>query len=201
MKYPRMLCFFSIFAFMGMGVTGLYPINVGAEEEWTASFEAFKPADNPKYHQRNTGEIHWDLFQEQPNEDTKNGKPNFVDIYWIQGEKGWLDRIMEAEGQSRLKYLCPANVEEGKYHSPCPLCEKPTYFWLDAGYIDNETVKFIKADFPGWKKEDGVCRRCFECYAVRSGKWYDGNLASTTDEYVIGYNKSKQVLDYFSQVK
>ncbi len=195
MKYPRMLCFFSIFVFMGMSVTGLYPINVGAEEEWTASFEAFKPADDPKFHQRHTGGIHWDLFQEQPNEETKTG------IYWIQGEKGWLNRIMEVEGQSRLKYLSPENVEEGKYQSPCPLCEDPTYFWLDSGLIDNDTVSHIKADYPGWVKGDGVCRRCFECYAIRAGKWYDGNLASTTDEYVIGYNKSKYVQDYFRNVK
>jgi hypothetical protein len=200
MKYPRMLCFLSIFVFMGMGITGFCPINADADE-LAKSFEAFKPADDPGYHQRHTGGIHWDLFQEQPNEDTKTGSPDLTDIYWIQGEKGWLNRIMEAEGQSRLKYLSPANVEEEKYQSACPLCEKPTYFWLNSGLIDNETEKHIKADYPGWSKENGVCRRCFECYTVRSGKWYDGNLASTTDEYVIGYDKSKQVLDYFSHVK
>ena len=201
MKYPRMLCIFSIFVFMGMSVIGFYPINVNAEEEWTKSFEAFKPADDPKFHQRNTGGIQWGLFQEQSNEETKTGKPNFTDIYWIQGEKGWVNRLKEVEGQSRLKYLSPANVEEGKYHSPCPLCEKPTYFWLGAGHIDGETVKFIKADYPSWKKEDGICRNCFECYAIRSGKWYDGNLASTTDIYTIGFNKSRRILDYFEHVK
>ena len=201
MIYPRMLFVFSMLVFMGIGVTGFCPINVNAEEEWTESFEAFKPADDTKYHQRNTGGIQWGLFQEQPNEDTKTGKPNHTDIYWIQGEKGWLNRITEAEGQSRLKYLSPANVEEGKYHSPCPLCENPTYFWLDNGLIDNETVGHIKADYPGWRKGDGVCRRCFECYAVRSGKWYDGNMASTTDQYVIGYNKSESIQAYFRNVK
>ncbi len=201
MKYPRILCLLSIFVFMGMGVTGFCPINVNAEEEWAESFEAFKPADDPKYHQRNTGGIQWSLFQEQPNEDTKTGTPASTAIYWIQGEKGWLNRIMEAKGQSRLKYLSPANVEEGKYQSPCPLCEDPTYFWLDSSIIDNETVEHIKADYPGWSKGDGVCRRCFECYSVRSGKFYDGNVASTTDQYVIGYNKSTRVQDYFSNVK
>ena len=90
-------------------------------------------------------------------------------------------------------------LAESKYHSPCPLCENPTYFWLDSGLIDGDTEKHIKADYSGWSKGDGVCRRCFECYAVRSGKWYDGNLASTTDEYVIGYNKSAGVQDYFSK--
>lgn len=89
-----MLCIFSIFVFVGISVIGLCPINADAEEgEWTASFEAFKPADDPKYHQRNTGGIQWGLFQEQPNEDTKTGKPNFVDVYWIQGEKKLVQQV------------------------------------------------------------------------------------------------------------
>ena len=201
MRYPRLLCVFSMFFFVGISVIGLNSTNVIAEEEWTASFEAFKPTDDPKYHQRNTGGIQWDLFEEEPAAETKTGKPHHTDIYWIQGEKGWVNRIKQAEGQSRIKYLTPANVEESKYHSPCPLCEKPTYFWLDSSLIDGDTVKHIKADYSGWSKGDGVCRNCFECYAVRSGKWYDGNMASTTDEYVIGYNKSAGVKDYFSNVK
>lgn len=201
MKYPKLLCMFIMFFFVCICVTGLNSTNVIAEEEWTASFEAFKPTDDPKYHQRNTGGVQWNLFQEQPNEDTKSGKPNYTDIYWIQGEKSWVNRIKQAEGQSRIKYLTPANVEESKYHSPCPLCEKPTYFWLDSSLIDGDTEKYIMVDYPGWSKGDGVCRNCFECYAVRSGKWYDGNLATTTDQYVIGYNRSDGVLDYFSNVK
>ena len=201
MKYPRLLFVFSMFFFVGISVTGLNSTNVIAEEEWTASFEAFKPTDDPKYHQRNTGGIQWGLFEEEPAAETKTGKPDFTDIYWIEGEKGWVNRIKQAEGQSKVKYLTPANLEESKYHSPCPLCGKPTYFWLDSGLIDGDTEKHIKADYSGWKKGDGVCRNCFECYAVRSGKWYEGNLASTTDEYVIGYNKSAGVQDYFSNVK
>ena len=201
MRYPRILCFLSIFVFMGMGVTVFCPINVNAEEEWAESFEAFKPADDPKYHQRNTGGIQWGLFQEQPNEDTKTSTPDLTDIYWIQGEKGWLNRIMDVEGQSRLSYMAPANVAESKYQSSCPLCEKPTYFWLNSGLIDGDTESQIKADYPGWSKGDGVCRNCFECYSVRSGKFYDGNVASTTDQYVIGYNKSEWIQDYFRNVK
>lgn len=201
MRHPRILCIFSIFVFMGMSVMGSFPINVAAEEEWSAGFEAFKPTDDPKYHQRNTGGIQWGLFQEQPSEETKTGKPNYTDIYWIQGEKSWVSRIEDVEGRTSLSYQKPANLADERYHAPCSLCEKPTYFWLDAGYIDGETVKFIIADFPGWKKEDGVCRNCFECYAVRSGEWYDGSMASTTDIYTIGYNKSKRILEYFEQVK
>jgi len=201
MRYPRLLCVFSMFFFVGISVTVLNSANVKAGEEWTASFEAFKPTDDPKYHQRNTGGIQWGLFQEQPNEDTKTGKPHHTDIYWIQGEKGWVNRIKQAEGQSRLKYLTPANVQESKYHSPCPLCAKPTYFWLDNSHIDGDTEKLIKADYSSWNKGDGVCRYCFESYAIKSGKWYDGNLASSTDEYVIGYNKSARVQDYLTNVK
>ncbi len=201
MRYPRLLCVFSMFFFVGISVTVLNSANVKAGEELTASFEAFKPADDPKYHQRNTGGIQWGLFEEEPAAETKTGKPHYSDVYWIEGEKGWVNRIKQAEGQSKVKYLTPANVAESKYHSPCPLCEKPTYFWLDSGLIDGDTEKQIKADYSGWSKGDGVCRNCFECYAVRSGKWYEGNLASTTDEYVIGYNKSAGVQDYFSNVK
>ena len=46
MKYPRLLCVFSMVFFVGISVTGLNSTNVIAEEEWTASFEAFKPTDD-----------------------------------------------------------------------------------------------------------------------------------------------------------
>ena len=198
MKYPRLLCVFSMFFLVGISVTALNSTNVIAEEEWTASFEAFKPADDPRYHQRNTGNIEWHLFHDAPD----SGKPNYTDIYWIEGEKGWVNRIKQAEGQSRVKCLTPANVAESKYHSPCPLCEKPTYFWLDNSHINDDTVGRIKADYSSWSKGDGVCRNCYECYEVRTGKYFDGKpVASSTDEYVIGYNKSPGILDYFSNVK
>ena len=51
MRYPRLLCVFSMFFFVGISVTVLNSANVKAGEEWTASFEAFKPTDDPKYHQ------------------------------------------------------------------------------------------------------------------------------------------------------
>ena len=103
MKYPRLLCVFSMFFFVGISVTGLNSTNVVAEEEWNASFEAFKPAIDPGYHQRHTGGIDWYLFQEEPNVDTKSGKPRYTDIYWIEGEKGWANRIKQVEGQSRAE--------------------------------------------------------------------------------------------------
>jgi hypothetical protein len=82
------------------------------------------------------------------------------------------------------------------------LCEYPTYFWLSAGDLDGDVESRIKSDFPDWDKADGVCRNCYECYELRAGKYFGGSqAASTTDEYVIGYNKSPGVLDYFRNVK
>ena len=82
------------------------------------------------------------------------------------------------------------------------MCGDTTYFWLSAGDLDSDTEKHIKGDFPGWETADGVCRNCYECYEVRTGKYFGGSLAaSTTDEYVIGYNKSPGILDYFRNVK
>lgn len=198
MKNTKVIGIITVFILVGMNAVGICSKSVAAEE-WSGGFEAFKPSDDPKYHQRNTGDVNWGLYQEQSSE---KSKPSITELYWVgHGGKGWLNRLKKAESQSRVKYLTPASLDEGKYQSPCPLCEQPTYFWLSSGQIDGDTVKLINADYPDWEKADGVCRNCFECYAVRSGKWYDGNLASTTDQYVFGYKKSRQALDYFSNVK
>ncbi|GJQ58160.1 MAG: hypothetical protein D8M57_07615 [Candidatus Scalindua sp. AMX11] len=200
MKHPKHVGLFIALAFLGISIVGFCSRSYAAEE-WEPGFEAFKPWNDPGYHQRNTGNIDWNSFEELPAEETKHGAPKHTDIYWIEGEKGWINRMREAEGRSRLKYQTPANLSADKYHSACPLCGFATYFWLDNGDMDSETIKTIQADYPSWKQADGACRYCFETYAVRSGAWYDGKLASSTDEYVIGYNKSKGVQDYFKQVK
>jgi hypothetical protein len=184
MRYPRILCILSIFAFMGIGFTGIQ--HVGAEE-WTESFEAFKSTDDPTYHQRHNGNIEWHLFHDTSE---SNGT-----IEWKKG-------IKDAESTSQLKHLTPANVADSKYQSPCPLCGYTTYFWLSDSDLDSDAVIHLKGDFPDWEKADGVCRYCYECYELRAGKYFGGSLAaSTTDEYVIGYNKSPVVLDYFRNVK
>jgi len=200
MKYPKYIGLLIAIAFVGMSFAGFCSRSYAAEE-WKGGFEAFKPATDAKYHQRNTGNIPWNSFEEKPAEETKTGKPKLVDSYWIEGEKGWVNRIREAEGRSRLKYQTPANLSPEKYHSPCPLCGFVTYFWLDNGAMDSATVKLIQADYPSWNQADGVCQNCFVDYEVRSGAWYEGNVASTTDEYVLGYNKSKDIQDYFKNVK
>ena len=185
MKYPRILCILSIFAFMGIGFTG---IKLVGAEEWSASFEAFKSTDDPTYHQRHNGNIEWHLFQ-----DTSESNHDC--------DKSWRQRIEDAEGTSRLSHLTPATNAESKEHSPCPLCGQPTYFWITGG-IDSDTEGFIKSDYPGWSKTDGACRNCFECYELRTGKYFGGShAASTTDEYVIGYMKSPSIRDYFRNVK
>ncbi len=201
MKYPKILCVLSIFIFMGIGVTGTK--HVVAEEEWTASFEAFKSTNEPDYHQRRNGIIEWHLFHDAPAAETKTDKPNYTDIYWVGDNKGWQQRIMDVEGTSRLSHLTPADLPDSKYHSPCPLCSDPTYFWMNTGDLDDNDVQArIKGDYPGWTKADGVCRNCFECYEIRTGKYFDGKpVASSTDEYVIGYNKSANIQDYFANVK
>jgi hypothetical protein len=97
--------------------------------------------------------------------------------------------------------MVPADVAESKYHSPCPLCDFPTYFWMKTDAIDSDTETHIKGDFNDWEKADGVCLYCFECYQLRAGKFYEGSVASTTDEYVIGYMKSPSIRGYFKNVK
>lgn len=191
MKYPKILCVLSIFIFMGIGVTGIKHVEA---EEWTASFEAFKSTNDPDYHQRRNGIIEWPLFHDS--KEAKAVKPN-----WIEGGDAWHQRIMDVEDTSRLSYLTPEKVAESKYHSPCPLCGYATYFWLNTGDMDNDTETHLKGDFPGWNKADGVCRNCFECYQLRTGKFYEGDAASSTDEYVIGYMKSPAIQDYFANIK
>lgn len=200
MRNPKTIFLFYAIMFAVVTIVANVQTVIAEEEEWTESFEAFKPTEDAKYHQRNTGGVDWELFHDQPSEETK-GKPKSTGFYWIEGEKSWVNRIKDAEGQSRVSYQKPANLADEKYHAPCTLCNQPTYFWLDSGYIDDDTVKRINVDYPNWKKDDGVCRRCFECYAMRSGKWYDGSMATTTDLYTIGFNKSKEVLDYFENIK
>lgn len=200
MKRSKYMSLIVGFIFVGVGAIA-FCSGDSVADEWKGGFEAFKPATDAKYHQRNTGNIHWNSFEELPADETKNSAPNLTDIYWIEGEKGWVNRIQEVEKRSRLAYQEPANLSADKYHSPCPICGFGTYYWLDNGFMDSKTVKAIQADYPSWTPGDGVCQNCFENYTVTAGTWYDGKVASTTDEYVIGYNKSKRVQDYFKNVK
>ena len=50
----------------------------------------------------------------------------------------------------------------------CPLCKFPTYKWSNDINPEDENAKklqnAIKADFPKWTAEEGVCERCAELY-------------------------------------
>lgn len=50
----------------------------------------------------------------------------------------------------------------------CPLCNFPTHKWADDINLEDEkAIKLkdaIKADFPKWTAEEGVCERCAELY-------------------------------------
>lgn len=193
MKYPRILCILSIFAFMGIGSIGINNVEAG-------SFEAFKSTDDPTYHQRHNGNVEWHLFHDSA--EPKGDKPSHTDIYWIEGDHSWQKRITDVKDTSGHHHLIPADVADSKYHSQCPLCGDATYFWLSDSDFDSDTESFLKNDFPDWSRADGVCRNCYECYEVRSGKYFDGKpVLSTTDEYVIGYMKSPNILNYFKNVK
>jgi len=51
---------------------------------------------------------------------------------------------------------------------PCPLCNFPTHKWSNDINLEDEKAKklrdAIKADFPKWTAEEGVCERCSELY-------------------------------------
>ncbi len=55
---------------------------------------------------------------------------------------------------------------------PCPLCRFPTHSWIDASSLDEQLIQLIRADFPDWQVDDGICDRCTECYTVRAGMWF-----------------------------
>jgi hypothetical protein len=49
----------------------------------------------------------------------------------------------------------------------CPLCRFSTFDWLDSAELDEDVVSFIRAEFPAWKRADGICGRCAELYRSR----------------------------------
>lgn len=50
----------------------------------------------------------------------------------------------------------------------CPLCSFPSYQWVDA---PSPALDAVKADFPHWQPEQGMCPRCGEYYAMKVGIW------------------------------
>lgn len=46
----------------------------------------------------------------------------------------------------------------------CPLCGFPTFSWAAVATLAGRIVDAIRADFPLWKPQQGVCARCSEIY-------------------------------------
>lgn len=48
----------------------------------------------------------------------------------------------------------------------CPLCGFATFAWADIGGLSPQTTAAIRAEFPAWTPDQGVCRRCAEIYRI-----------------------------------
>jgi hypothetical protein len=46
----------------------------------------------------------------------------------------------------------------------CPLCDFPTFRWAGADSLALEIAGRIRAEFPAWSPEQGLCERCEETY-------------------------------------
>ncbi len=50
--------------------------------------------------------------------------------------------------------------------APCPLCGFATFDWAPVAAMEPKTIDAIRAEFPAWTKESGVCARCVEIYQL-----------------------------------
>lgn len=48
----------------------------------------------------------------------------------------------------------------------CPLCGFATFAWADTRSLPAPTITAIRAEFPHWMPDQGVCRRCAEIYRI-----------------------------------
>ena len=61
----------------------------------------------------------------------------------------------------------PRDVRAGQRPAPgapCPLCGFPTFNWLTAEALPPRTIDAIRAEFPAWTPDQGLCQRCGEVY-------------------------------------
>ena len=76
----------------------------------------------------------------------------------------------------------PRGLREAHRPAPgasCPLCEFPTFTWADADALLPEISERIKAEFPIWSSEQGLCDRCLETYHAAASLGEPPILAST----------------------
>lgn len=48
--------------------------------------------------------------------------------------------------------------------APCPLCGFATFRWADPSRLTEQAAAAIRAEFPVWKVEEGLCARCLEMF-------------------------------------
>jgi hypothetical protein len=53
--------------------------------------------------------------------------------------------------------------------SPCPLCRFPTHRWAQLNGEAARVEQEIQKDFPQWRLSHGLCDRCGELYALKTG--------------------------------
>jgi len=61
----------------------------------------------------------------------------------------------------------PRGLRDARRPAPggsCPLCDFSTFHWADANVLPPEIIGRIRAEFPGWSREQGLCGRCLETY-------------------------------------
>jgi hypothetical protein len=54
--------------------------------------------------------------------------------------------------------------------SPCPLCGFSTFEWAEVTLLSESSCAQLKAEFPHWRPEQSLCKRCAETYEV-SGRF------------------------------
>ena len=77
----------------------------------------------------------------------------------------------------------PRGLREAHRPAPgasCPLCEFPTFTWADADALLPKISERIKAEFPIWSSEQGLCGRCLETYQAAELLGEPPILASTS---------------------
>jgi hypothetical protein len=73
----------------------------------------------------------------------------------------------------------PRGLREAQRPTPgasCPLCDFPTFNWADPMALPPGITERIRAEFPTWSPEQGVCNRCRETYeAVAASQLHPTN--------------------------
>jgi hypothetical protein len=103
----------------------------------------------------------------------------FVAAFAVSGSDAArrFDAIFDAETQTHAALLemalHPGPAAGGEApgpgrSAPCPLCRFPTFDLQPGGVeIGLDVTNLIRADFPAWQPEHGLCRQCADLYQTR----------------------------------